>query len=551
MKQRLLLSLLVLAVFVATPVVAQDAHNDPNADGTTGLFVVPRASTLQPGAFSIGAYYRTLAREEGGTNVEDGGIVGAFAFGATERLEIFASFQPRVGIRRDFLVEERLGIPKRLAPRLNDHPFATADWADGVGDLRAGLKYKVAGDPLSYDGLAVSGQVKFPTADDEEGIGTGEFDFIGSLIGSYEIAEMIGINGTLGFLFGGDPDAFDLSNEIHWGSGVHIGTRSPIQGIVELFGVTYVDDSESPFVGEFPPPSPGTIAPFLGLDDYAVIQGGLRLSLDNGLAIGGAVNYNLAIDVPDDLEGQVDLEELGSFVHVSYTWRPQPVAFRGTAPRALPPVNRPPTLECRAEQTTVRQGESVRLFADVNDPDGDAVTVTWTASAGTITPETGTEVTWSTEGVAAGSGPISATASDGFGGSDSCELRMTVEAPPAPPEPVTQNFVCSEFDSGSARIDNRCKAVLDDIALQLRDNPEATAAITGHSDNVGSADRNREIAQERADNARQYLVETHGIDAARITTESAGGDQPVADNSTRAGRAQNRRIEIVVTIPGE
>lgn len=544
MKQRFLFFLLVLALCVATPAVAQDAHNDPNAHGTTGLFVVPRASTLQPGAFSIGAYYRTLAREEGGTNVEDGGIVGAFAFGATERLEIFASFQPRVGIRRDFILEEKLGVPKPLAPRLNDHPFAATDWTDSVGDLRAGLKYKVAGDPLSYDGLAVSGHVKFPTADDEEGIGTGKFDFGGNVIGSYEAGEMIGINGTVGVLFRQDPDEFDLSNELHYGAGLHVGTRFPVQGIFELFGVSYFDDADTDILQGVP------AAPFLGLVDYTVVQGGLRVSLDNGLAFGGGLNYNITLDEPSILGG-MDLEKLGSFVHVSWTKRPYPVVFRGTAPRALPPVNRPPTLECRAEQTTVRQGESVRLFADVNDPDGDAVTVTWTASAGTISPETGTEVTWSTEGVAAGSGPISATASDGFGGTAACELRMTVEAPPAPPEPITQNFVCSEFDSGSTRIDNRCKAVLDDIALQLRDNPRATAVVTGHSDNVGSADRNRELAQERADNARQYLVETHGLDSGRITTESAGGDQPVADNSTRAGRAQNRRIEIVVTIPGE
>lgn len=543
MKRLTVLLVAVALILVGGPAVqAQEANNDPNADGTVGLFVVPRASTPQPGAFSIGVFYQTLAREEGGTNVENGGIVGGLTFGATERLEIFASFEPRVGIRRDFLLEEATGVPKPRAPRLNDHPFAARDWTDGVGDLRVGLKYKFLGDPVEYTGLAVAADAKFPTADDEAQIGTGEFDFGGSLIGSYEAAEVVGINGTAGFLLRDDPDEFDLSNEFHWGAGLHVGTRFPVQGIFELYGVRYLDDQ--PVLAEvFPPPV------HLGLQDYTIVQGGLRLSLDNGLALGAGLNYNIEIDEPGVLND--DLEKLGSFVHVSYSKRPRPVVLQGTAPRDLPPVNRPPTLECRAEQTTIRQGESVRLFADVDDPDGDAVTVTWDVQVGTLSSDTGTEVTWDTEGVPPGSGPITATASDGYGGSDTCEVRLTVEAPPPPPEPTVLNFVCSEFGSGSARVDNRCKAVLDDVALQLRDNPEATAVITGHTDATGPEEQNVEMGQERADNGKTYLVETHGIDPSRITTESAGSSDSIADNDTREGRAQNRRIEIVVTIPAE
>jgi outer membrane protein OmpA-like peptidoglycan-associated protein len=87
--------------------------------------------------------------------------------------------------------------------------------------------------------------------------------------------------------------------------------------------------------------------------------------------------------------------------------------------------------------------------------------------------------------------------------------------------------------------------------LQLRQNPAATAVIIGHSDSSGAADRNQELAGERAENAKAYLMETHSIDGSRIEVRNAGSDQPMADNSTQAGRAQNRRIEIVVTIPGQ
>jgi OOP family OmpA-OmpF porin len=223
--------------------------------------------------------------------------------------------------------------------------------------------------------------------------------------------------------------------------------------------------------------------------------------------------------------------------------------YRGSEPMALPPVNRPPTLECRAERDTVRVGESVRLFATVDDPDGDMVTVTWSASAGTVTPATGTEVTWSTEGVDPGSGPISARATDGYGGTADCSLRLTVEAPPPPPEPTVMKFSIDEFGSGSARVDNRHKAILDDVALQMRQNPGATAVLTGYSDNTGSLTRNQELALERAENVKAYLVDVHGIDPSRITVISGGVENPVGDNATREGRAANRRVEIVVTIP--
>ena len=144
----------------------------------------------------------------------------------------------------------------------------------------------------------------------------------------------------------------------------------------------------------------------------------------------------------------------------------------------LPPVNRPPTISCRAERTSVRVGESVRLFADVNDPDGDSTTVTWTTQAGSVNPREGETVTWSSQGVRPGSGPVAARVSDGYGGTADCELTLTVAAPPPPAEDRVLTFSCSEFPSGNTRIDNRCKAILDDVALQLRQNPRATAVIT-------------------------------------------------------------------------
>ena len=75
--------------------------------------------------------------------------------------------------------------------------------------------------------------------------------------------------------------------------------------------------------------------------------------------------------------------------------------------------------------------------------------------------------------------------------------------------------------------------------------------ITGHSDSTGSDEVNDTMSQERADNAKTYLVDTHGIAGNRIETGSAGSSEPIADNATVAGRLQNRRIVIIVTIPAQ
>jgi len=216
-----------------------------------------------------------------------------------------------------------------------------------------------------------------------------------------------------------------------------------------------------------------------------------------------------------------------------------------------PGENRPPTLDCNAERTTLRQGESVRLTAITDDPDGDPVNVVWSATAGSLESTEGNATTWGSSGVPAGSVTVTATADDGAGGTGECTLDLELTGAPTTAEADTREltFDCFDFPSGSATIDNRCKAVLDDVALQLRQNPRAVVTIVGHSDASGAADVNQRISLARAENARDYLVETHGVDAARITADGSGSAEPVADNETAEGRSRNRRIHVVGTVP--
>jgi outer membrane protein OmpA-like peptidoglycan-associated protein len=84
---------------------------------------------------------------------------------------------------------------------------------------------------------------------------------------------------------------------------------------------------------------------------------------------------------------------------------------------------------------------------------------------------------------------------------------------------------------------------LDQFAQGLNSQPNTEVRIVGHTDSTGSDAVNNPLSVNRADSARDYLV-SRGVDGRRIATEGHGAKQPLADNSTEAGRAKNRRIEI-------
>ena len=92
-----------------------------------------------------------------------------------------------------------------------------------------------------------------------------------------------------------------------------------------------------------------------------------------------------------------------------------------------------------------------------------------------------------------------------------------VVEPPPPPAPTTDTL---NFDSGSARISNIAKAQEDAVALRLRENQSAKVVITGYPDEGTASSRRESLARQRAANAKAYLVDRHGIDASRITTQT-------------------------------
>jgi peptidoglycan-associated lipoprotein len=103
------------------------------------------------------------------------------------------------------------------------------------------------------------------------------------------------------------------------------------------------------------------------------------------------------------------------------------------------------------------------------------------------------------------------------------------------------------FKFGKATLPDEAMARLDEIAGQLKANPNgAFIEVAGHTDNRGSKDFNRRLGLERAEVVRHYLYEKYQIPLHKINVISYGSDDPVAPNTTRVGRAQNRRVVIRV-----
>ncbi|MBR4710942.1 MAG: OmpA family protein [Clostridia bacterium] len=102
------------------------------------------------------------------------------------------------------------------------------------------------------------------------------------------------------------------------------------------------------------------------------------------------------------------------------------------------------------------------------------------------------------------------------------------------------------FDFNKSTLRPEAKASLDKFAAEMSDMKETGITVYGHTDNVGSEAANRKISLQRAESVGNYL-NSKGIAKSRITMQGMGYDQPVADNSTEAGRAQNRRVEVFIT----
>jgi outer membrane protein OmpA-like peptidoglycan-associated protein len=102
------------------------------------------------------------------------------------------------------------------------------------------------------------------------------------------------------------------------------------------------------------------------------------------------------------------------------------------------------------------------------------------------------------------------------------------------------------FATGKHELLPIAQSKLNDVAKALKDQGYKAIVVEGHTDSRGSDENNMKLSQRRADSVRSHLI-TQGITADKITAVGWGESRPVADNDTAEGRANNRRVELVVT----
>ena len=101
------------------------------------------------------------------------------------------------------------------------------------------------------------------------------------------------------------------------------------------------------------------------------------------------------------------------------------------------------------------------------------------------------------------------------------------------------------FNTNSAQLQSAAQTEINQLAETLKKYPDTNIIIEGHTDNTGTREINQPLSERRAQAVADYAA-SMGVDRSRITTQGYAADQPVADNSTEAGRQQNRRVEIAI-----
>jgi outer membrane protein OmpA-like peptidoglycan-associated protein len=102
------------------------------------------------------------------------------------------------------------------------------------------------------------------------------------------------------------------------------------------------------------------------------------------------------------------------------------------------------------------------------------------------------------------------------------------------------------FNTGSADLNASFFTVLDSVSAVVKEYNKTIIDVSGHTDNVGSDQSNMSLSQRRASTVGNYL-QSKGVQPQRIATTGYGETHPIASNDTAEGRAQNRRVELVLT----
>jgi peptidoglycan-associated lipoprotein len=505
---------------------------------------------MPAGRWSLSGFRANWDRRQGLTDINQIGLTGAFAVG--NRLEIFGSWRT-VRLDRDvrptFVPTEPVfgGVSQ-------EYPYVRRGWSKTLGGpIIVGGKYNLVsqsrGDAVS---LAPRVMVQFPTG--STWASTNDWNGYFDLIVSREFSQHVELTGMAGGVIRGDPDEFRVSDGVTWGLGASFPTRTRIRALVEYLGEFVIKDNtivvNPPFVAE-----DGSIAPILSpISDPTSIKAGGVWQASNGIFVHAGVNYSFGTG--SRIVGGLDIDHNPFGFDVRVGWHPgvtpprqrvrvikdtttvtNTVTPPPPAPAPAPPPNRSPSVTASCNPCTMEPGATSNLTATGTDPDGDPLTYQWTAPQGTFSNANAQNTVWTAPNQE-GNVPATVTARDNRGGTATGSLNLTVVRR----ETITFEDVHFDFDRFNLRPD--ALKILDDAIAKLQANPMLNVTIEGHCDSIGTVEYNLALGERRANSVREYLV-SRGIAAGRLRTVSYGEERPIADNSTAAGRAQNRRAHLM------
>jgi len=226
--------------------------------------------------------------------------------------------------------------------------------------------------------------------------------------------------------------------------------------------------------------------------------------------------------------------------------------------RVEPRPNRPPTMSCSADRSSVVIGETVQITATANDPDNDPLTYSWRSGSGRVRGRDAS-ARFETAGLKAGRYSVAGHVEDGRGGTADCELGIEVQDPPRPPEMVeletrlalhsiyfaTARPSAANPTGGLVGSQEQILVKLaEDFKRYLTFKPDAHLILGGHADPRGGAEYNKGLTERRVERTKNYLVE-HGVPANDIETRSFGEEDQLTAEQVKEQIAQNPDINQV------
>jgi outer membrane protein OmpA-like peptidoglycan-associated protein len=218
--------------------------------------------------------------------------------------------------------------------------------------------------------------------------------------------------------------------------------------------------------------------------------------------------------------------------------------------RVEPQPNRPPTMSCSADRSSVTVGDTVQITATASDPDNDPLTYSWKSSGGRVH---GSDASVKFETAGVGHYSVVGHVDDGRGGSADCQLGIEVQLPPPPPEMVeletrlslhsiyfaTARPTTGNPTGGLVGSQEQILAKLAaDFIRYLTFSPNAHLILGGHADPRGSVEYNKGLTDRRVGRTKSYLVE-HGVPAGHIDTRSYGVEDQLTAEQTKEQITQN------------